>query len=266
MKPANDYKNIKLPVFFLDETGILQKVDDPYFALGVIKTEKPHEIARAIRSARDKAHYYEEIKWNKMSPSKYNISKEIIKAFMDDESATFSCMIMKKSELDFNTYFQNDLYKVYRSFSTILIKKNIDQKTQEVCTVIADDYFYPEGVNLELATRAIINDHYKKLVVSGFLQMNSKASDLLQLTDLLLGGVMYDLKLNEGFIKMYQNFKLKLLYFLHTELGVNKSFFVNKNGVKQDKFLMDKFKVSIFKPSKSHKEEEEITLQQETNL
>lgn len=250
----------------MDETGILKKTDDPYFALGVIRTERPHEIAHAIRLARDRAHYYEEIKWNKMSPVKFDISKELIKAFMNDRSATFSCTIIKKSELDFKTYFKDDLDKVYRSFSVLLLKQNINQKPCEVCTVIADDYFYPEGTNLELATRAIINDHYKRLVVARFLQINSKASDLLQLTDLLLGAVLYDLKLGEELIKKHPNFKFKLLEFLHSELKVKDSFFVNPRGQKQDRFLIDKFKTSIFKPSQNRKETDSANIEQSTML
>jgi hypothetical protein len=113
--PGN-YRDIRLPVFFFDETGILNKLDDPYFALGVVKTERPHELQRAIKLLRDKAHYYEEIKWNKISPRKFDICRNIIEAFVSDKSATFSCSIVKKSELDFDHYFGNDLNKVYRSF------------------------------------------------------------------------------------------------------------------------------------------------------
>lgn len=250
MESLNDYKRARLPVFFLDETGILNRRDDPFFALGVLKTERPHELQRAIRIIRDKAHYYEEIKWTKMSPRKFSICKSIIKAFMRNESAIFSCIILKKQELDFKKYFESDLNKVYKSFSVQLLKHNIDPESQEICTVIADDYFYPEGVNLELASRAIINDHYKRLTVACFLQINSRASDLLQLTDLLLGAVIYDLKLREGSIKKHENLKFKTLDFLHTELNVKESFFLDRKGVKQDRFLREKFKISIFKPSR----------------
>ena len=249
---TNNYKEIRLPVFFLDETGILNKKDDPFFALGVIKTERPHELQREIRIIRDKAHYYEEIKWNKISPPKFNVCKSIIESFIKNKSATFSCIILKKQELDFQKYFQGDLNRVYRSFSVTLLKNNISTNLQEVCTVIADDYFYPAGTNLELASRAIINDHYKKLVVACFLQINSRSSDLLQLADLLLGATIYDLKLNYNFIKKHENLKFKTLDFLHKKLSVKGSFFLDKKGVEQDRFLTEKFKVSIFKPSKDN--------------
>lgn len=247
-----NYKNIKLPVFFLDETGILRKSDDPYFALGILKTERPHELQRAIRLIRDRAHFYEEIKWNKISPVKFDVVKNIIEAFIKNVASSFSCIIIKKSELDFKNYFQDDLHRVYRSFSVLLLKKNIEDG--EICTVIADDYFYPEGKNLELATRGILNDHYKKLAVTSFLQMNSKASDLLQTTDLLLGAVLYDLKLSENLIQKYPNHKFQTLNFLHKQLNVPRSFFTNKYGKKQNGFVHKKFKVSIFDPKMSRRE------------
>ena len=248
MDSPGDYKKVKLPVFFLDETGILNKKDDPFFALGVLRTERPHELQRVIKTLRDRAHYYEEIKWNKMSPLKFDLSKNIITAFLSNQSATFSCHIIRKTEVDFEKHFQNDLTKVYKSFSVILLKNNIDPTGNEVSTVIADDYFYPDGANLELAPRAIVNDHYKKLKLACFLQINSKSSDLLQLTDLLLGAVLYDLKLNEGLIQRYGNLKSQTLDFLLSQLRVKHSFFKDNTGSKRERFLRDKFKVSIFKP------------------
>jgi hypothetical protein len=249
MEVFPDYKSISLPVFFLDETGILNKKDDQFFALGTVKTERPHELQRMMRAIRDKAHYYEEIKWTKISPLKFDVCKAIVDAFIKNRPAIFSCIILKKSDLDFEKYFQSDLTKVYKSFSVRLLKNNINSEANEICTVIADDYFYPDGTNLELASRAIINDHYKRLVVSCFLQINSKSSDLLQLTDLLLGAVVYDLKLQEGLVKKHENLKFKFLEYLHSQLSVNNSFFLNKKGFRQDRFLTDKLKVSIFKPS-----------------
>lgn len=250
MEAIPDYKKVKLPVFFLDETGILNKKDDQFFALGILKTERPHEIQRRLKTLRDKYHYYEEIKWNKLSPVKFNICQAAINAFMEIPGVMFSCIILRKSELDFEKYFQSDLNKVYKSFSVRLLKNNIALDANEVCTVIADDYFYPDGINLELASRAILNDHYKRLVVSCFLQINSKSSDLLQLTDLLLGATAYDLKLQERVIKRHPNLKSELLQYLHKKFAVKQSFFLDKKGARQDRFFTDKFKVSIFKPRK----------------
>lgn len=254
MKSPDNYKDVKLPIFFLDETGILNKTDDPFFALGVLKTEKPHELQRAIRTIRDKNHFYEEIKWTKMSPLKFGVSESIIQAFIKDKSAVFSSIILEKRNFDFNKYFKNDLNKVYKSFTVILLKNNINFESKEVCTVIADDYFYPEGVNLELASRAIINDHYKRLVVAGFLQINSKASDLIQLADLLLGATIYDLKLLRGSVKQCDNLKFRTLKSLHKKFDVKESFFLNSGKKQQSRFLTSKFKVSIFEPRGGKKE------------
>jgi hypothetical protein len=127
----------------------------------------------------------------------------------------------------------------------MLLKMNI--KPDEICAVIADDYFYPSGLNLELATRAILNDHFKRLAVASFLQINSKASNMLQLTDLLLGAVIYDLKLTEGAIKPYRNYKKQILDFLLAQFKISNSFFVDEKGNKRVSFLKDKFKISIFK-------------------
>ncbi len=255
IEKALGHRDLKFPIFFLDETGLLNKTDDRFFALGIIKTERPHELQRLMRTIRDKNHFYEEMKWNKMSPIKFGVCQSMIGAFIANRSATFSCTILRKSQLDFAKYFENNLVKVYKSFTVGLLKININPE-DEICTVVADDYFYPEGENLELATRAILNDHYNKVVVPCFLQINSKASDLLQLTDLLLGAVIYDLKLREGVIKSCDNLKSKTLTFLHSQLKVKDSFFIDKKGMSQESFLTKKFKVSIFKPTERQKEPE----------
>lgn len=247
--PRGDgYKQIKLPVFFLDESGLLNRKDDQFFALGIVKTDRPHELQRIIRSIRDKAHFYEEIKWNKMSLLKFDICKAMIGAFVGNRSASFHSVILKKSELDFKKYFNSNLTRVYKSFTVMLVERCINSDN-EIGTIVADDYFYPDGESLELQSRAILNNHYGKLVIASFLQINSQSSDLLQLTDLLLGMMLYDLKLQEGLVKQSDNLKSKTLKFLHEKLGVKESFFLNKKGSKQTSYLSPKFNTSIFRPS-----------------
>ena len=65
---------------------------------------------------------------------------------------------------------------------------------------------------------------------------------------LLLGATIYDLKLLRGSIKQHENLKFKTLKSLHTKLGVKESFFLDGKKNQKDRFLKDKFKVSIFEP------------------
>ena len=49
---------------FLDETGTLGGLRDPYFAVGLLRCPEPYKLARPMQRLRDKEHFYDEIKWN----------------------------------------------------------------------------------------------------------------------------------------------------------------------------------------------------------
>jgi len=47
-------KNVmKTSICFLDETGLLNRKEDKYFALGVLKTNSPESLYYKIKSLRD---------------------------------------------------------------------------------------------------------------------------------------------------------------------------------------------------------------------
>lgn len=157
-------------------------------------------------------------------------------------------MILNKNELDFKTNFHDNLYKVYRSFTVALLKLIIGNKPDEVLMVLADDYFSPDGTELESKIKLFVNNHYQKFVVAGVCQINSKASDILQMTDLILGAILYDLKKQNGLVVIQNTYKRKFLNFLYQKLDIKKSFFINSFGFKKRNYILsgDKIRATIF--------------------
>ena len=96
------------------------------------------------------------------------------------------------------------------------------------------------------------NDHYKKFVIAGVCQINSKSSDLLQLTDLILGSILYDLKRTKNIIDAKSEYKRKFLNFVYQKLNIRKSFFINSSGMTRNYVLSgDKIRATIFDCNRS---------------
>jgi len=252
--PTNKhFKEIKTCFCFLDETGLLHSGRDKFFAIGIIKCCNPQNLYNKIRKIRQKYNYNQEIKWSGLDREiRFNIAREFFNIFLS-EDAMFNCIILDKQKLDFQKYFQNDLYKVYVSFSVALLKLIVGQKPEEVIILLADDYFSPDGTALEDRIKKFINDHYQRFIVAGVCQIDSKSSDILQLTDLLLGAILYDLKKQNNLITDQNTYKRKFLNFLYQKLEIEKSFFVDNFGIKTRNYVLssDKIRATIFDNKRS---------------
>lgn len=54
----------KSSVIFMDETGTL--TSDRIFAVGIVKCPMPAVVQRPLQLMRDRRHFYDEMKWNKL--------------------------------------------------------------------------------------------------------------------------------------------------------------------------------------------------------
>ncbi len=249
----DEFKNINTSFCFLDETGLLYSPRDKFFALGIIKSKKPQKLYNRIRKIRDKYNYREEVKWANLDRRiRFDIAREFFNIFLTEDS-TFNCIILNKDELDFKRHFQNNLHKVYKNFSVALLKLIIGKEPEEVIILLTDDYFTPASEDLESAIKGIINDHYKKFVIAGVCQIDSKSSDLLQLTDLILGAIVYDLKKQTGLVKRQNRYKMRFLNFVHQKLKIRGSFFETKFGFKTRNYVLsgDKIRATVFDQKRS---------------
>ncbi len=238
---------VRMPFYFVDETGIIKNKKDPFFAFGAVKIYTPQNFYNEMRRIRSRHSLYGELKWNEVSEQKYTALKEIFELFFQTKQISFSSVILNKNELDLEKHFNKDFWKAYCSFMILLLKGPM-AVPGEIATILADDYFSPSEKNIESQVRNKINNHFGRLVVGGCCQVNSKSTDLIQVTDLLLGSIMYDLKITEGIVQPSMNAKTKLLSYIHDRLGVPKSMFLDRAGKRQRKFHSGQVNVMIFDP------------------
>lgn len=253
--PTNkkDFRDIKTCFCFLDETGLLHSHRDKFFAIGILKCSEPERLYNRIRKIRQQYNYNEELKWTNLNNKiRFDIAREFFNVFLTEE-AYFNCVILDKDKLDFQKYYNNDLYKVYSNFSIVLLKLIIGKNPNEVMILLSDDYFSPDGANIECKIKKFINDHYKKFIIAGVCQIDSKSSDLLQLTDIILGSITGDLKKQEGLIQKPNTYKRKFLNFIFQKLNIKKSFFINSFGFKTRNYVLsgNKIRATVFDHNRS---------------
>jgi len=63
----SDYENVKTRFCFLDESGSLSDIKDPFFTVGFIRCSQPYYIGSKIAYERGKRNFYDEMKFNKLS-------------------------------------------------------------------------------------------------------------------------------------------------------------------------------------------------------
>lgn len=224
----SDHHNIKTPTCFLDDTGLLNSPRDRFFSLGMVKCLRPYEILLEIEKIRHKNNYFDEAKWSKIFPWNLPIYKSMLDVLFSivnrDPEIRFCMMIIDKTGKYFNKHYKNDLFKAYEDFSIQLLKGNISP--DEIVSVIADESPAPSGSQYETNVKDKINNDFQRLAVHGICKVDSKGNDLLQVADLLVGAITYDLKVyhklaGKGKSIRTQN-KFDLLDFIKNKIGVKK--------------------------------------------
>ncbi len=195
-----NYKEIRTPFVFFDETGSINDKVNRFFCLGMIKCLQPFYLDSNIRAIREKNQFYDEIKWNTLSKAKLKVIKEIVEAIFDTPGIYFSCIVINKDEVDFEKEFNNNPYKAYQEFTEILLKQSIEDN--EILTVLADFVTTPKDIKFEVDVKHNINKALDRLAIGGIHRVDSKGVNIIQIADLLIGSVVYcykrDLKLVTG--------------------------------------------------------------------
>src|SRR5947207_2327612 len=72
---------------FLDETGTLGGERDPFFGVGLLHCDEPYQLLRPIQRIRDTRHFYDEIKWNKVSAKNLPILMDLLDVLLSRDAS-----------------------------------------------------------------------------------------------------------------------------------------------------------------------------------
>lgn len=195
-----DYKKIRTPFAFFDETGSLNDKINRFFCLGMIKCMQPFYLDSNIREIRQKYQFYDEIKWNTLSKAKIEVVKETVEAVFETPGIYFSCIVINKDNIKFEEDFESNPYRAYQEFTEALLKQSIDKN--EILTVLADYVTTPKDIRFEVDVKHNLNKFLNRLAIGGIHRVDSKGVNIIQIVDLFIGAVVYcykkDLKLVSG--------------------------------------------------------------------
>lgn len=202
---------------FLDETGSLGGDRDPFFAVGMLRSRDPYDLLRPIQRIRDKQHFYDEIKWSKVSAKKLPLLQDLVDVFCSS-SASFSALVADKQEHDVIGRFGGQ-FEAYDFMARQLVWGSVHRS--ETMWIVADEYSTPPGHHFEENVRDYVNRKLRRDAVAGVCRMRSTGVDLLQLIDLILGAVVYEYKGERGAVELasYKP-KVQLLDHIKERVGV----------------------------------------------
>ncbi len=217
----SDYKNIWTKFCFLDESGTLNDINTPFFTIGLIKCSQPYYINSKIIYERQKRNFHDELKFNKLSKNNFDFAKHSVDLFFTTKSLWFNSYTLDKNGQYFNKNFGGDPWKAYEDISIQLLKATLSPN--EILMLIADYVTVPDYVRFEVDVKRKINEEFGRLALAGVCRFNSKSNDLLQLVDLMIGAINYNLKLETGIIFRGDKYKRRFVEHFKNNLGV-KSF------------------------------------------
>ncbi|MFZ4648452.1 MAG: DUF3800 domain-containing protein [Patescibacteria group bacterium] len=213
-----DYDQIWSKFCFLDESGSLSNLREPLFTLGIIKISQPFYLSSKISYERSKRQFFDEVKFNKLSKNNINFAKFVVDSFLDTKSLNFYSYTLDKEGDFFKSNFAKDPWEAYEEISLALLSDAV-LAHKEILILIADYITTPNSVKYEVNIKKIMNAKKGRLAMAGVCRFDSKSNDLLQVVDLLIGIIAYDLKISAGMVTG-DKFKIQLVNYFKENLGV----------------------------------------------
>ncbi len=218
-----DHKSIWTKFCFLDESGSLSNPKDPFFTVGFIKCAQPYFLQNKILYERQKNNFFDEMHFNKLSRKNIGFAKLALDSLFSTRSLYFYSYSLDKDGSYFNSKFNSNPWQAYEDISIRVLESAIPDN--EILIILADYITTPRNVRFEINVKRRINEKFKRLAVAGVCRFDSKSNDLLQIADLIVGAISYDLKLSTNVISGGDKYKKVFLQYFKEMIGLeNKDF------------------------------------------
>lgn len=207
-----------MQLIFCDESCHLEHDDSNYMVLGAISCpeNKKQEIYNEIKQIKTKHNLSEnfEIKWTKVSKGKIEFYEEIIDYFFKTKELHFRTVVASKENLKFYTDMPGDDYPTwyYKIYFLLLNSIIFRDDSYKIFIDIKDSL---GGERVKKLKEVLCNNIYdfKGEVIKDIIQIHSHSSQILQITDLLIGAMSYNtrkLSKNQGKLILINKIKERL--------------------------------------------------------
>jgi hypothetical protein len=158
------------------------------------------------------------MKFNKLSKRNIDFAKFAIDSFLETRTMGLYSYTLDKQGEYFNKEFNNNPWKAYEQISIRLATSAL--APNEILIILADHITTPKNIRYEVSVKEKMNKKVNRLAVAGVCRLDSKSNDLLQVVDLFIGAINYDLKISTGIIGNGDTYKKELVKFIKDNIGI----------------------------------------------
>lgn len=174
---------------YCDESTHIENDKQPYMILSYIST--PYHLLKIhnknIRKLKIEHFYRGEMKWSSLSKSQFAFYEAIIKYFFEND-LKFRAIVINKSKLDHKAYNQSHSEFYDKMYYQLLYKKIDPENNYNIYIDIKDTYSYLKARSL----KTYLEKKHNKIRTLQIIR--SYESELMQLTDVLMGAINYKLR------------------------------------------------------------------------
>ncbi|MDO4536270.1 MAG: DUF3800 domain-containing protein [Clostridium perfringens] len=226
---------------YCDESCHLESDSSDIMVLGGIscnaeEKKQIFEDIRAIKIKHDLSSWFE-IKWTKISYKKLEFYKELVDYFFSNNLRFRGIIATNKKKLNHKKYNNGDYNEWYYKMYYLLLDYMISPSNEY--RIFIDIKDTKGGPKIKKLHEVLCNNKYdfKHEVITDIKQINSKESEILQITDLFIGALAFKNR-KIGNI----NAKSKIIEYIESKYQVK----MNEKTLRSE----EKFNIFIWEPKK----------------
>ncbi len=185
-------------VMAISQTYRNQRIDD------LISQNKHQEVISMLKKTKRF-----ELKFDRVTPVKFEHYKEMIRIFLEDGKNRFAVMVIDRQHPSYNPSFFSTTWSAYTSYLASLVVRELTNLSSREMFLVLDELPKPKVIkeSLEETIMEKINNQCIKkysnkdiCTVRSAIRIESHSNLLMQLCDVLLGCVMFDYKKSGGIL------------------------------------------------------------------
>jgi hypothetical protein len=178
---------------YVDETGWAKTA--PFFGIGALLLQQPETTLSAFRDLREETKCHQFLRWadiHTYGDAALALVRSTLAMLATGAGVTFTCFLADHNRLGGPKGY-GGRETAYNLLAGLALIEAIDEPDQLAC-VLADQFDVTRGMKIESQIISRVNATKGRLAIVSMQRLRSNASEGLQLVDLLLGAVAYQVR------------------------------------------------------------------------